>query len=32
VGGPPTYSTAVFPIDDNGEIAVFDLTRIVVTT
>lgn len=31
VGGPPTYSTAVKQIDDNGEIAVFDLTRIVVT-
>jgi hypothetical protein len=31
-GGPPIYSTNVYQIDDNGEIAVFDLTRIEVTT
>jgi len=31
VGGPPVYSASVKQIDDNNEIAVFDLTRIVVT-
>ncbi|MEE9374550.1 MAG: hypothetical protein V3V00_15955 [Saprospiraceae bacterium] len=32
IGGAPVFTTNVINIDDNDEIAVFDLTRITVTT